>query len=147
MKVDWSENPVHRQALLDALKFEDLGSDAHHLSVVDSQGRLLYVMGYHNFAESNCEICVANFGIQSLIPPTIVATLLAYPFYQLNLRRLTAIVRADNHRSLEHTRRMGFRVEGLLRNWYSDCHGILHGLLREESLWAARQNRLKHLIR
>ena len=135
MKIDWRQNPEYLAAAASALGFESFGN-AHHLSVVDSQGELALIWVYHNFAEMNCEITVVSFQ-PAVYTPRILSSLFAYPFFQLGLRRVTAVIRADNQRSLEQTRRMGFRVEGLLRNWYPDCHGILHGLLREECKWVA----------
>lgn len=105
------------------------------LSVDDETHEFLGGVVYNHFTPTNCEVHVVaanpRFATRRTIPGFF-----AYPFVQLGLRRITGIVRTDNHRSIEGARRLGFRVEGLLRDWYAkDQHGILLGMTREECKW------------
>lgn len=81
---------------------------------------------------------VASFR-RATVHPRLLAEVFAYPFYQLSLRRMTAIIAADNPASLQTAKRLGFRVEGLLRQWYPQADGICHGMLKEECKWLRRR--------
>lgn len=105
------------------------------LSVDDETGKFLGGVVYNHFTPGNCEVNVVadspRFATRRTIPGFF-----AYPFQQLALRRITGIVHTANRRSLEGAQRLGFRVEGLLRDWYgADQHGILLGMTREECKW------------
>jgi hypothetical protein len=104
------------------------------LSVVDGVGELLAIMIYHNASQCNCEITCVTFKPCPL-SRKVYRDLFAYPFLQCGFRRLSAVVKVSNSRSLDCTRRLGFSVEGLLRNWYPDCDGILFSMLKEECKW------------
>lgn len=60
--------------------------------------------------------------------PRIIARILAYPFEQLGLQRVTAEIEASNLRSLRNARAMGFVEEGVKRG--TDV--VVLGLLRDE---------------
>lgn len=145
MKVQWQPNFEAFELFREEMGWPE-GSEegVKWLTVVDEFSQPIAVAAFHNFTECNCEISLATLGHRTLASPRILRELLSYPFDQLGLRRLTAVVRPDNHRSLEQVRRMGFLVEGLVRNWYPDSHGILLGLLREDCKWAAHQRHRHH---
>lgn len=64
---------------------------------------------------------------------SVIRELLAYPFEQLQCRRLTATVRSDNLRALKFDIGIGFRVEGRMRDYYGrGIHQIILGMLRDE---------------
>jgi RimJ/RimL family protein N-acetyltransferase len=57
----------------------------------------------------------------------------AYPFLQLNCRRITGLVRADNFVAQKFDEHLGFRREGLLREACDDgTDMILYGMLKNE---------------
>lgn len=62
-----------------------------------------------------------------------ISMLLAYPFKQLECRRVTARVRGDNERALRFDLGVGFKVEGRMRSWYEPgVDAIVLGMLAEE---------------
>jgi len=58
----------------------------------------------------------------------IIRTVLAYPFDQLGVRRITAEIARDNARCLRFARGIGFEVEGVKRG----TERIVMGLLPED---------------
>lgn len=105
------------------------------LSVDDQTHEFLGGVVYNHFTPGNCEVHVVAESPRFANRHTI-REFFAYPFLQLGLNRLTGIVHTSNRRSLEGAQRLGFRVEGLLRDWYGkDQHGILLGMTREECKW------------
>lgn len=58
-----------------------------------------------------------------------------YPFMQLKVKRITALVDASNKRSLRLTKSAGFRFEGCLRDAAMDGDTLIFGLLRRECKW------------
>jgi hypothetical protein len=59
--------------------------------------------------------------------------LLAYPFEQLGVGRISTFTRASNTRALKLNRLLGFREEGRIRQGYGDEDAVLMGLLRCEA--------------
>lgn len=137
MKVDWSQNPEHMQKLEKAL-----GGGFYPLvvwaSTVSEEGEVLMTVAFHNFGPSGCEISAASYSPRSMTKKAL-AEIFNYAYNGMKFRRLSAVVRADNVRSLEAVRKLGFQVEGYVKNWYPDCDGIFHGMLKEECKWVAHQ--------
>jgi RimJ/RimL family protein N-acetyltransferase len=72
-----------------------------------------------------------------------IAYLLQYPFVELDCRRISLTVRADNARSQRLVTGLGFIEEGRRRELYApgvDC--IMYGMMREE--WASGPYRWTH---
>jgi hypothetical protein len=134
LKIDWSQNEQHRLMAENAIGVQFRGEPTYWLSVINSAGEVAAVVVYCGFTSCSCELSVATFSRYAWTRK-VLRDILSYPYHQLGLRRLHAYTRADSMVAAEQLSRFGFRVEGLLRNWYPDCHGILHGLLKEECKW------------
>lgn len=132
MKIDFSQNREHLAELEKKLCISFEGG--HWLSVVGEGGTLLAVVAYYGFSAGNCEFSVATFG-QHPFSRQILRTLFAYPFQQLQLRRVTAVSSFNNPRAVNLLERLGFVKEGVVRNWFPDAHGLLLGMTREECKW------------
>jgi len=72
---------------------------------------------------------------------SVIAELLAWPFVVMGCRRITAIVRADNARARRFDEGIGFEREGVLRDQFEGCDGILYGLTKRDWL-ASRWSRI-----
>lgn len=60
----------------------------------------------------------------------------AYPFEQLNCRRITGLVKVDNIEAQKFDEHLGFKREGLLREAYDDgTDMIVYGMLKSECRW------------
>lgn len=65
-----------------------------------------------------------------------IRALVAYPFITLNLPRMSTPVAASNVAALEFDRRLGFRVEGVLRQAANDGSDLVWlGLFRKDCKW------------
>lgn len=134
MRIDWSQNPLYLEQAAATLGVKFKSSPTYWLAVVDDDGTACCVWVFNNFAMCSAEVSVVVLQ-KRIFRREHLRAMFAYPFHQLGLRRLHSVVRVDNVASLNQTRRLGFAVEGLLRNWYPDCDGILHGLLKEDCKW------------
>lgn len=60
----------------------------------------------------------------------------AYPFVQLNCRRVTGLVRVDNLEAQRFDEHLGFQREGVLREAEEDgCDLIVYGMLKKDCRW------------
>jgi RimJ/RimL family protein N-acetyltransferase len=89
---------------------------------------------YHEYRpeQGDCEMSIAA-RTPRWASRAAIRTLLAYPFVQLDCRRVTARVRSDNERALRFDLGIGFQVEGRLKSWYApgvDC--VMLGLMRDD---------------
>lgn len=63
-------------------------------------------------------------------------SLFGYPFHQLGCIRVTATVARANKRALDMNRRLGFQIEGCVRDGYGPGRdGLLLGMKRSECRW------------
>lgn len=67
--------------------------------------------------------------------PAFVFAAFDYPFNQVGLRRVTALARVSNTRSIRLARHLGFTLEGRLRRAADNEDVLVFGLLREECRW------------
>lgn len=62
--------------------------------------------------------------------------LFGYPFCQLGCIRVTGVVARANKRALDLNRRLGFQIEGCIRDGYgTGKDGLLMGMLRRDCRW------------
>ena len=103
-------------------------------SVNDETGEVLGVVVYTRFSKTNCEMSVAAASPKFLSRKNL-RVFFGYPFHQLSQKRVTAVVEVTNQHSYKFNRRLGFQVEGKLRQWFPSGDGIVMGLLKEECKW------------
>lgn len=114
--------------------FDGFSKDAVALGVV-RHGRLLGGVVFDQYSGRNIVMSGA-FDSPAWATKKILRRLFAYPFVQLNLRRMTTITTADNIAARSLDERLGFRREGTLRKAFpGDIDGIVYGMLREECRW------------
>ena len=108
--------------------------DARAIGVA-RDGKLIAGLVYLNYRKTNIEICLAADDPR-WCRKGVLAALFHFPFIQLRVRRMTAIIPASNERSLRLGEGLGFvregRHEGLFANGEA---GISMGLLRENCRW------------
>ena len=102
---------------------------------------ILAVVLYTWFTDHNCAMHVASNGRADWMSRGFLAAAFAYPFIQLGLRRVTAYVASRNERALTIDGRLGFRVEGVMKQAAGDDDLIVMGLLREHCLWIPEEYR------
>lgn len=91
------------------------------------------VVAYDTFSNYDCEIFMA--GDPGWTNKTLLRAAFDYPFRQLKLARVTGRVDAADERTLNIDLKLGFKVEGRLRNALGDRDIIIVGLLRQECRW------------
>lgn len=62
-----------------------------------------------------------------------IRKMLAYPFEQLNCRRITTVTAASNEAALKMNRQLGFQHEGVMRKALGEEDAVIMGLLKEEA--------------
>lgn len=76
---------------------------------------------------------VASDGSRHWMTRSYLSACFRYPFVQLQCRRVTGLVRADNLAAQHFDEHLGFKHEGLLREGCNDGTDlILYGMLRSE---------------
>ncbi len=87
---------------------------------------------YNNFGSTNVYLHIgAEDGCRWLNKEFLFAVF-DYPFNQLGMRRITALVREKNKRARLFVENLGFVSEGRMRKFFRDGDGVIYGMLREE---------------
>lgn len=132
--IDFSQNRSHLAYAERVLGVSFSHTPATWLTSLDQQGNILGVAVFSRFTTGNCEITVASSSPR-FISKSFALAVAAYPFLQLACRRVTAIIAEDNIRSLKLAQRLGFQVEGTLRDWFPGGNAKILGLLRQDCEW------------
>ena len=103
---------------------------AHALGVV-KDGRILAGMVVHDYNPNyrNCQISMAADDPKWATRSTIAA-LLAYPFGQLQVNRITTVIASRNTRAIRFNLGIGFGQEGRSPDGFGDDDALIFGLLR-----------------
>lgn len=91
-------------------------------------GEVVSVVGFHSYYGDDVELSAAAIRGS----PAYLQAIFDYVFVQLECRRCTVRVRADNKRSLKLVRRLKFVKEGRMRKARSGHDLLIFGLLKEE---------------
>lgn len=104
--------------------------DAHCIGI-EREGELSAVVVYDNFGEVDCNIHVVSDGSGSWLTKNLLSAVFVYPFVQLGLNRVTALVPAKNTEALSFDLHLGFVREGYHPKALPDDDLISLGMLRE----------------
>lgn len=98
-------------------------------------GYLLGGVVYHGYLGHDVQVSVA-FDHPGWCLPRTMRALFHYPFNQLGVRRMTAIVGRKNKRSRRLTLGMGFRLEGVHPKGIDGIEDAMsYGMLKEHCKW------------
>lgn len=128
--VDFEQNP---EALAWAEKRLGVvfgAEPARWLTSRSTDGTILGVVIFSRFTTGNCEVTVV--GEPGFITKSFAYAVAWYVFGQLDQRRATAIIAVDKSKSLNLAQRLGFRIEGTLKEWYSTGDAYILGILRKD---------------
>lgn len=123
----WANSLLGRQ-------FDPRTESVTWLTSLDQTGNILGVVIFSRFTTGNCEITVAAKDAR-FISKRFAYAVAYYPFWQLQCRRVTAFIAVENEKSLSLAQRLGFRIEGTVRNWFPTGDAHILGLLREDFVW------------
>lgn len=97
--------------------------------------KLMAVALYNMLDESNVSLSLATTN-PKWCTRKVIKVIADYPFNQLGLNRVTAVIRESNTKSISLTERIGFTKEGELRQYYKDGESaMIYGMLKDECRW------------
>ena len=132
--IDFAQHPAY---LAFAERVLGVKYDARAVTWLTSRGQngsILGVVVFSRFTTGNCEITVAARS-SHFITKRFALAVAAYPFIQMDCRRVTAIIAVENEKSLGLAQQLGFRIEGTLKEWFPSGDAKILGLLREDCKW------------
>ncbi|ULQ46941.1 GNAT family N-acetyltransferase [Flagellatimonas centrodinii] len=101
---------------------------------VMKDGRLVGGFLYNNFRGYDLDISTA--GETGFLTRRTLRACFAYPFEQLNCRRVTALVSKRNRASRRVVSGVGFRLEGVARQaHFTGADLCIYGMLKNECRW------------
>lgn len=105
---------------------------------VERDGEIVGAFIFTNFGPTGCFMNVASDGSWKWLSRSFLVHAFAYPFVQLNYRRVSAVVSELNEPSLRFVQRLGARYEGRMRCAAPGGEDyLMFGMLREECRWLA----------
>lgn len=108
---------------------------AHQIS-----GKIATAVGFSNYRpDSDIELTVATEGKGLKSAMELIRAVFAYVFDQSNCRRCTVRISERNEKSIKLATRLGFKVEGRLRQGFGDADALVFGLLRDDFYGLCRQ--------
>jgi RimJ/RimL family protein N-acetyltransferase len=104
-------------------------------------GEIVAVVVFDSFSKADCSMHVASDGTSKWMSKSLLLASFAYPFVQLGLRRVTAMVPADNEAALRLDEHLGFVREGYHPHATETGDLVSLGLLREACKFIAPEHR------
>lgn len=106
-----------------------------HAMGYEIDGQLVVVCLFNGFTPWECHMHVVSDGSRRWCSRGFLAAAFAYPFVQLGVQRVTALVPAKNTDALVLDLRLGFVPEGVKRAAYGDDDMVVLGMLRDNCKW------------
>lgn len=128
--IDFSQNVMALHWAEDILGVSFQHTPAVWLTQHSSAGTILGVVVFSRFTTGNCEITVASKG--PWLSRDLAFAVGHYVFNTQQCRRVTAIIAVENAKSLKLAQRLGFRIEGTLRDWFPTGDAHVLGFLAED---------------
>lgn len=119
--------------VIEAGSFEAIG-------VSDDEGNIVAGVIYNNFTGCDISMHVAAEHGRLWAKPDVLRGLFAFPFNQLKCRRVTGFVDSTNLHTLSFDQKIGFQIEGRLRDATPHGDMIVLGMTRNECRWLERIN-------
>ena len=105
------------------------GSPYAGFVVRDAAGEPVGCVILNDYAQGNIELTGAGVGCWT---PRVIRVLARHIFGALDCRRVTARTAKSNTKAREALKSIGFKREGLAREWFGHEDAIIYGLLRRE---------------
>lgn len=113
--------------------------DAYTIGL-ERDGELVAVVVFDTFSDCECCMHIASDGTGRWMSKSLLVAAFSYPFTQLGLRRVTALVPAHNRKALEFDENLGFVREGYHKNALPNGDMISLGLLREKCRFIPKEH-------
>lgn len=132
MKYDTSQDPEYLEFVSKLTGTKDFGECK---TIAFYGDELQAVVVYNAQDESNISISIATSTAKWCTKLTL-KVLFGYPFQQLELNRVTACIRESNSKSLSLVQRLGFILEGELKQYYDNGESaMIYGLTKDNCRW------------
>jgi len=103
---------------------------------LEQDGELIAGVVFDMYTKAGISMHVAALPTRRWMTRDYLYRCFAYPFLQLQCRRITGLVRVDNLEAQRFDEHLGFKREGLLREACEDgTDMIVYGMIREECRW------------
>jgi RimJ/RimL family protein N-acetyltransferase len=113
--------------------------DYEAIGVIGKGGELIggvIYTEYREMAPGQHDIRMHCAGQAGWLTPKTLRTFFAYPFLQLSCIRVTATVSRANKKALDLNRRLGFQIEGCIRDGFGlGKDALIMGMKRHECRW------------
>lgn len=106
-----------------------------HAIGFETDGRLRAVSVFDHFSDGDCAVHVASDGSRHWLARHFLMATFAYPFLDRQQPRATSLIPASNKASLSFCQKIGFSVEGKMRQAAGTDDLIVLGMLRDECRW------------
>ena len=101
--------------------------------LIMGEDRIHGVVIFNNKTDHNIELSFSGVG---LVTRRIIRFICAYCFIDNGCLRITCRTNANNERAIEAMTRIGFVLEGCMRNYYGKDDALIFGLLKNEcTIW------------
>jgi RimJ/RimL family protein N-acetyltransferase len=98
---------------------------------VEKDGELVAGIVFFDWFQAWGNIYVAVAGQGNWCTRKLLRRCYAYPFVQMNCKRVTVLIREDNWKAIELVMRIGFQLEGIMRG---DPKCLMFGLLKNDAI-------------
>lgn len=105
------------------------------------RGQLVAVVVYDAFSACDCNMHVASDGSRHWMTRTALIEAFCYPFVQLKLRRVTALIPTKKTDAIRFNEHLGFKLEGLCPEAMPDDDLQVRGMLRRECRFIPQEYR------
>ena len=99
---------------------------------VQQDGELCAVVVWDSFSQADCCMHVASTGTGHWLNRKVLVQAFGYPFVDLKLRRVTALIPAKKAEAIRFNEHLGFKLEGLCPEAMPDDDIQVRGMLRRE---------------
>jgi RimJ/RimL family protein N-acetyltransferase len=124
-------------------KIRDMGTppekDYEAIGVIGKGGELIggcIYVEYREVSPGEHDIRMHCAGEPGWLTKATLRVFFSYPFHSLKCVRVTATVAKANKRALDMNRRLGFKIEGCIKDGYGTGRdGLLLGMRKAECKW------------
>jgi len=114
---------------------DDVDDFAEYRAIgVTHNGKIIAGVVYNHFYGRDIQASIAST-TRKWANKAVLGAIFHYPYAQLACSRITAQTRGRNVQAQIFLRKLGFRQEGVMRQWYADDDAILFGQIKSECPW------------
>lgn len=139
MKFDVSQNPDYLEfasCMIGVDFMDEYGdTDANTIAFFSDDYEFQAVVVYNGREDANIGISIAS-ATPKWASKSMLRVAFNYPFVQLGLNRVTGYIRETNTKARRNAERLGFKLEGEMRQYYKNGDScMVYGLTKDECRW------------